>query len=77
MTLYVILVVLSHYYKLPKFFHRAMKDYGCVMIHPGSGSGLLLGCNEKEPGNFLVECNGDIRVGTIAGKILIKQNRYL
>ena len=50
--LMTILVVICHYYKLPKFFHRAMRDDGSVMTQPGSSPGLLLGCNEKEPGNF-------------------------
>lgn len=59
MTQCVILVVISHYYKLPKFFHRAMKDDGSVTTQPGSGPRLLLGCNEKEPGKFLFEFNGD------------------
>lgn len=36
-----------------------MKDDGSVTTQPGSGPRLLLGCNEKEPGKFLFEFNGD------------------
>lgn len=60
-----------------------MKDDGSVTTQPGSGPRLLLGYNEKEPGKFLFEFNGDsvswtnqIPVALVLTKWNHQQNSY-